>query len=176
MPIAPDSASGAFFFRTRMSPPKHEARAGHAPALPARSIEVEAPFPAPASGHHEVHRLRPFAFLVGFDIEGDPLAFVQDLESRLLDSGDVHEDIASAVIRFDKPVSTLAIEEFDRTGHRHRETPLPVVARRRPHGATAGPDIRRQEKASANRPRSLQTSGEALPAATGVERQSPERG
>src|SRR5580692_2790397 len=50
----------------------------------------------------------------------------------MLDGGDVHEHIASAVIRFDKSVSAFAVEEFDRTGHCHRENSYPVVVRRRP--------------------------------------------
>src|ERR1700680_5017629 len=53
----------------------------------------------------------------------------------MLDSGNMHEHIATAVIRLDESVSALAIKEFDRA-HCHRETPFPVVARRR--APTAG--------------------------------------
>src|SRR5207247_10874168 len=57
-----------------------------------------------------------------------------------LDGGDVHEDVAAAVVRLDEAVAALGIEELDRTCHGHRETPFPVVAPPPTprHGGSAG--------------------------------------
>src|SRR5215472_1042851 len=75
----------------------------------------------------QVHCLRPFTLLVGLDIERDALPFGQRLESGALNGSDVHEYVSSAVIRLDESVAALAVEKLDRTGHCHRETPIPVV-------------------------------------------------
>src|SRR5581483_7642740 len=81
----------------------------------------------------KVHRFRAFAFLVGFDVEADALTFVQSLEARLFDRGNVHEHVASAVVRLDEAVTPLRIEELHNPSLRHRETPLPA------HCSAAGP-------------------------------------
>src|SRR5438105_2282369 len=80
-----------------------------------------------SAGDHEVHGLRAFAFLVGLNVEGDALSFVQLFEPGSLDGGDVHEHITRPVIRLDEAVATLGIEELDRTCISHRETPIPMV-------------------------------------------------
>src|ERR1700726_5097355 len=82
-----------------------------------------------SAGYHEIDGFRPLALLIGLDVKGDPLPFVEGFQSRTFHGGDVHEHIASTVIRFDKSVSAFAIEEFDRSGHCHRENSYPVVAR-----------------------------------------------
>src|SRR5262249_26994048 len=83
------------------------------------------------------------------DLERNPLTLVQRLQSRLLDGGDVHEHVAAAVIRLDESVSAFTVEEFDRTGHRHRDNSSPCGCPPPATRAAARPDIRRQEKASA---------------------------
>src|SRR5712691_3892502 len=123
-----------------------------------------------SAGDDEVDGLRAFALLVGLDVEGDALPLGQRLEAGALDGGDVHEHVASAVVRLDEAVAALGVEELDRTCHGHRETPFPVVApppaptarrlgrtfangeRERPHGlrSSAGPHRRRNVKASAD--------------------------
>src|SRR6516162_11494179 len=80
----------------------------------------------------QIDRLGALALLVGLDLERDALALVERLEPGPLDSSDVHEHIAPAIVRLDEAVAALGVEELDRAGHGHRETPLPVVARRRP--------------------------------------------
>src|ERR1700679_2939873 len=80
------------------------------------------------AGNNQVYRLRTLAFLVRLDVETDMLPFGQRFQPRTLNSGDVHEHIAAAVIRLDEAVATFAIEELDSTTHCHRATPSPVVA------------------------------------------------
>src|SRR5207253_3511412 len=82
----------------------------------------------PSTGDDEVDGLRTLALLVGLDVEGDALPLGQRLEPGALDGGDVHEDVAAAVVRLDEAVAALGVEELDRTCHGHRETPFPVVA------------------------------------------------
>src|SRR4029078_3775721 len=77
-----------------------------------------------SAGDHQVHRFWPFAFLVRFDIEADALAFVQAVQPRLLYCRDVNEHVAPAIIRFDKAVPPLAVEELHDTRLCHRETTL----------------------------------------------------
>src|SRR5882757_1607122 len=81
-----------------------------------------------SAGDDQIHRLRAFALLVGLDFELNPLSFVERFQSGLLDRGDVHEHIASAIVRLDEAVATLAIEELDRTTVCHRQTPSPANA------------------------------------------------
>src|SRR5262245_37315867 len=85
------------------------------------------------AGDHQVHGLRTLAFLVRFDIEADALTFVQALQSRLLYCRDVNEHVAPAIIRFDKAVPPLAVEEFYDTRLCHQENSSPPLLRRRPH-------------------------------------------
>src|SRR5882724_9349327 len=95
----------------------------------------------------EIDGFRALALLVGLDVEGDALSLVQRLEPGALDGGDVHEDIAPAVVRFDEAVAAFGVEELDDTCHGHRETPFPVVCSAAgPHGATAQPDIHKRGK------------------------------
>src|SRR5580658_3294167 len=84
------------------------------------------------AGDDQIDGFRTLALLVRLDVEADALPLDQRLQSRALDSGDMHENISPTVVRFDKPITTLAVEEFDRTGHCHRETPSPRLLRRRP--------------------------------------------
>src|SRR5262245_20675297 len=132
-----------------------------------------------STGDDQVDGLRTLALLVGLDVEGDALPLGQRLEPGSLDGGDVHEDVATSVVRLDEAVAALGIEEFDRTCHGHRETPLPVVAppptptaRRlgrtftngESSGLTAyvtppGPHRRRNVKASAHKNRLIQGCG-----------------
>src|SRR5258708_26551586 len=87
-------------------------------------------------------RLGALALLVGLHLERDVLPLGQRFEPGALHGRDVHEHVAPAVIGLDEAVAALGVEEFDGTGHGHRETPLPVVALAAgPHGATARPDI-----------------------------------
>ena len=74
----------------------------------------------------------PLPFLSGSTSKRDALAFVQRLQPRAFDRRDVDEHVASAIVRLDEAVTALAVEEFDRTGHCHRETPSPWLLRRRP--------------------------------------------
>src|SRR5262249_60862018 len=64
----------------------------------------------------------------GLDVEGEALPLAQRFEPGPLDRGDVHEHVAPAVVGLDEAVAALGVEKFDRTCHRHRETPIPVVA------------------------------------------------
>src|SRR3954463_12913850 len=77
----------------------------------------------PLGRNHEVHRLRAFAFLVRFDLEGDTLSFDQILQSCSFDRGDVDEHVAAAIIGLDEAIAAFSVEELDRTSHGHRETP-----------------------------------------------------
>src|SRR6476620_129789 len=70
----------------------------------------------------QIHSLWTFALLVGLDFKLNSLSFGQRLQSSVLDGGDVHEDIASAIVRLDEAVPALAIEELDRTTHGHLQT------------------------------------------------------
>src|SRR6185295_1563800 len=75
----------------------------------------------------QVHSLWAFALLVGLDLKLNSLSFGQRLQSGVLDSGDVHEDIAPAIVRLDEAVPALAVEELDRTTHGHCRLLPPVV-------------------------------------------------
>src|ERR1700738_348999 len=77
------------------------------------------------AGDHQIDCFGAFALLVGLNIITNPLTFVQHLEPRLLDGRDVYEHVAPAVVRLDKAVSSLAVEELDRTGRGHRESSSP---------------------------------------------------
>src|ERR1700704_4943725 len=85
----------------------------------------------------EVDGLRPLALLVGLHIEGDALALVEQFQTRALHRCDVNKHVASAVVRLDEAIAAFAIEEFDRSGHCHRETPPRGCSAVDPHGATA---------------------------------------
>src|SRR5438105_2305768 len=78
-----------------------------------------------SAGDHEVYGFRALAFFVGLYIERDPLPFHQGLQSGAFDRSDMNEDIAPAVIGLDESVAALAVEEFDRTCHCHRDAPDP---------------------------------------------------
>src|SRR5258708_28651223 len=80
-----------------------------------------------STGDDQVDGLRTLALLVGLDVEGDALPLGQRLEPGALDGGDVHEDVAAAVVRVDEAVAPLGVEELDRTCHGHPETPFPVL-------------------------------------------------
>src|SRR5436305_8895590 len=99
-----------------------------------------------SAGDDDIDSLRPLALLGGRDVEADALTFVECLQSGALDRGDVNEDIAPAVVGLDESVTALAIEEFDRTGLCHRETPPRGCSAVGPHGLTARLDIHRREK------------------------------
>ena len=88
----------------------------------------------------EVDGLRTLALLVGLDVEGDALSFGQRLQPGPLDGGDVHEHVASAVVRLDEAVAALAIEELDRTAMAIGKLLSPWLLRRRPprRGGSAG--------------------------------------
>src|ERR1700730_8733215 len=81
-----------------------------------------------STGDDQVDGLRTLALLIGLDVDRDALPLGQRLEPGALDGGDVHEDVAAAVVRLDEAVAALGVEELDRTCHGHRETPFPVVA------------------------------------------------
>ncbi len=71
---------------------------------------------APGSGGLEVNRLG--AALVLLDLEADLLAFAQMAQARLLDSGDVNEDVLGAVVRLDEAEALGGVEKLYRTdGH-----------------------------------------------------------
>src|ERR1044071_3413878 len=81
------------------------------------------PLRSKSTGNTQVARLGAFALFVGLALELYPLSFVQRLQAGVFDRSDVHEYIASTIVRLDEAVATLAVEEFDRTGHRHRHPP-----------------------------------------------------
>src|SRR5664279_2971723 len=89
---------------------------------PARSMSAQAR--APSAGDDQIHGLGAFALLVRLDVETDLLSFIQALQSGLLHGGDVHEHIASAIVRFHKSVAAFAIEELHNASLRHREHSL----------------------------------------------------
>src|SRR5690348_13180755 len=123
----------------------------------------------PSAGHDKIDGLRSLALLVGLDIKTDALAFLQRLQPGALDRGDVYEDVATAVVRFDEAVAALTVEELDRTGHCHRETPSPVVAP--PRAPTAdGSAGHSGESVGRVRPRSF-----LRPPRKETERQSPKQ-
>src|SRR6185295_43305 len=99
----------------------------------------------------QIHSLWAFALLVGLDFKLNSLSFGQRLQSSVLDGGDVHEDIASAIVRLDEAVPALAIEELDRTTHGHLQTPSPRshALPPLPHGAAARLGIHNRKAASA---------------------------
>jgi hypothetical protein len=72
----------------------------------------------------QIDRFRPFALFIGFDIEGDPLTFVERVETSLLNGRHMDENIATAVVRFDEAVSLVGIEKFDGSLLRHDATSL----------------------------------------------------
>src|SRR5262249_48160612 len=78
-------------------------------------------------GYHQVDGLRALALLVGFDIEADALPLGQRLQSGTLHRCNMDENVTPPVIRLDETVAALAVEEFDRTGHRQGKPPLPVA-------------------------------------------------
>src|SRR6185437_13610032 len=108
-----------------------------------------------SAGDDEVDGLRAFALFVGLDIETDALAFIERLQARALDRGDVHEHIAAAVIRLDESIAALTIEELHCPLHRHRATPCPSVASPPTPGTAVGPKHPHGQRASAARPQSL---------------------
>src|SRR6187397_2524786 len=74
-----------------------------------------------SAGDHQVHRLWPFALFVRLDIEANALAFVQTFQPCLLYCRDVNKHVASTIIRFDKAVPPLAVEELHDTRLCHQE-------------------------------------------------------
>src|SRR5476651_2736027 len=89
------------------------------------------------AGNDQVHGFRAFALFIRFDVEADLLPLVQALEACLFDGRDVHEHVASAVVRFHKAVAALAIEELHNASLRHRETPRTASATGPTHGGSA---------------------------------------
>src|SRR4051794_32747332 len=74
------------------------------------------------------------------------LSFVENFQSRALDRRYMDKHVATAVIRFDETIAALAIKKLDRTGHGHRETPLPDCSatgshRRMPGHSPSGESI-----------------------------------
>src|SRR5262245_10903084 len=99
--------------------------------------------PRSSARNDEVYGLGAFAFLIGLNIEGDTLSFVQRFEPGPLDRRDVNENVTPPVIRLDEAVATFGIEELHRTCHCHWDTPNPKgTSAAGPHGATARQDIR----------------------------------
>jgi hypothetical protein len=90
----------------------------------ARSAVVDS---RPLSGNHEIDSLGAFALLVRLNFECDVLSFGQFLQASAFHCRDVDEYVSATIIRFDEPVATLAIEEFDDPSHCHRETPSPAL-------------------------------------------------
>src|SRR5262249_49654140 len=99
-----------------------------------------------SAGDDEIDSLRPLARLVGLGVGADALTLRGCLQPGALARRDVHEDVATAVVRLDEAVAALAIEELDRTGLCHRETPPRGCSAVGPHGLTARLDIHRREK------------------------------
>src|SRR4029079_9125046 len=109
---------------------------------------------ASSAGDHQVHRLWPFALFVRLDIEANALAFVQTFQPCLLYCRDVNKHVASTIIRFDKAVPPLAVEELHDTRLCHQELlspsappPVPCTAARL--------DIHNRGKRRPHRPQSL---------------------
>src|SRR5579885_907265 len=90
---------------------------------------------ARSAGDDQVDGLGPLALLVGLDVETDALSLVEALEPRLLDRRDMHEHVASAVVRLDEAVATLAVEKLHHPRLRHlqssRTAPPPAPTARR---------------------------------------------
>src|SRR5215470_15886080 len=126
---------------TRRSPERSARRHQPSPCSAKRSSRETS-----SAGDDEIDSLRPLALLVGLDVEADALAFVERLQAGALDRGDVNEDVTTAVVRLDESITAFAIEELDRTGHCHRETPPRGCSAVGPHGLTARLDIHRREK------------------------------
>src|ERR1700760_990884 len=87
----------------------------------------------------EVDRLGALALLVRLDLERNALSLSQILQSRPLDRCDVHEHVASAVVRLDEAVAPFSIEELDRPSHGHRVS-SPAMLRRDALVSAARPD------------------------------------
>src|SRR5215213_9658655 len=112
-----------------------------------------------SAGDDKVHGLWPLALLVGLDFKLDSLSFIERLQSSLLDRGDVHEHIASAIVRFDKAVAAFTVEELDRTAHGHRKLPPPAKAPPPTHTVRRlGRTFTSEEVVSPQRPQSLRRS------------------
>src|SRR5438477_3209448 len=116
----------------------HHFRHPSATALLARQYMTEE---SKSAGDNQVHGLGAFTLLVRLHVERETLTFVQRFHAGALDGRDVHEHIAPAVVRLDKSVAPLAVEELDHSTLRHREPPFPNCPAAGPHGATARPDI-----------------------------------
>src|SRR5947209_11374542 len=113
------------------------------PAEPPASLLFRCAVPAFAArsaADDQIYRFGALALLVRLDVEADALPLVERFQARTLDRGDVHEHVATAVVRLDETVAALAVEEVDRTAHGHREAPFPNALRRRPprRGGSAG--------------------------------------
>src|SRR5215212_10186241 len=65
-----------------------------------------------SAGDDQVHGLGAFALLVRLNVEREALTFVQRFHAGALDCRDVHEHVASAVVRLDEPVAAFAVEEL----------------------------------------------------------------
>src|SRR5215813_1053803 len=87
---------------------------------------------AALAGDHQIDRLGPLTLLVGLDVETDALPLRQRLQPGPFNRRDVDEDVTSAIVRLDETVAALAIEELDRTAHRHGEVSLSQLLHRRP--------------------------------------------
>src|SRR5262245_49600195 len=100
-----------------------------------------------SAGDDEVYGLGAVAFLVGPDREGDAFALSQRLEPGPFDRSDMHEHLATTVIRLDEAIAALGIEELNGTCHCHWDAPNPKC--RRPSRPTARLDILLRGRASA---------------------------
>src|SRR5262249_34822104 len=94
--------------------------------------------------YDEIDRLGALALLVRLDLEGNALSFGQILQPGPLDSCDVNEHVAAAVVGLDEAVATFSVEELDRPSHGHRVL-LP------PHRSAATPIALRLDRTFAFR-------------------------
>src|SRR5215472_11438199 len=74
-------------------------------------------FSEPHSDELEVDCLG--AALVGFDVEADPLAFVEAAQTRRLDRRDMDEHVLAAAFRCDESKALGGIKEFDLSGRHY---------------------------------------------------------
>ena len=62
----------------------------------------------------QLHSFWALTFFVRFNFVADPLAFIESLQAGLFQRGDMHENVASAVVRLDESISFVGIEKLDR--------------------------------------------------------------
>jgi hypothetical protein len=120
--LSPRESDGVANHRTARSPRKRRSRRGSPSALKKQNGAGVNPrrlqsLGNPRSNDLQIDRLR--AFLVGFDVEADALAFIQASQTRLLDGGDMDEYVLAAVFRGDESESFGCIKKFDLTGRHY---------------------------------------------------------